>query len=112
MCGSFSGVKVDAPSFDAQKGSSVQRFFLLMGSAGLTYSFPYSCCCCCCCQGCELLLTKLDGVEGLSGVAVLAATSRPDLIDAALLWPGGLQCCCVAARRCAADIACVLPTMA
>jgi peroxin-1 len=35
------------------------------------------------------LLTELDGVEGLSGVAVLAATSRPDLIDAALLRPGG-----------------------
>jgi SpoVK/Ycf46/Vps4 family AAA+-type ATPase len=36
------------------------------------------------------LLTELDGVEGLSGVAVLAATSRPDLIDAALLRPGEL----------------------
>jgi hypothetical protein len=35
------------------------------------------------------LLTELDGVEGLTGVAVLAATSRPDLIDAALLRPGG-----------------------
>jgi hypothetical protein len=34
------------------------------------------------------LLTELDGVEGLTGVAVLAATSRPDLIDAALLRPG------------------------
>ncbi|WIA28210.1 hypothetical protein OEZ86_010771 [Tetradesmus obliquus] len=37
------------------------------------------------------LLTELDGVEGLSGVAVLAATSRPDLIDAALLRPGRLD---------------------
>eukprot|EP00878_Enallax_costatus_P027692 GHUV01029835.1.p1 GENE.GHUV01029835.1~~GHUV01029835.1.p1 ORF type:complete len:260 (+),score=71.63 GHUV01029835.1:605-1384(+) len=37
------------------------------------------------------LLTELDGVEGLTGVAVLAATSRPDLIDAALLRPGRLD---------------------
>jgi SpoVK/Ycf46/Vps4 family AAA+-type ATPase len=37
------------------------------------------------------LLTELDGVEGLTGVAVLAATSRPDLIDAALLRPGGYR---------------------
>jgi peroxin-1 len=37
------------------------------------------------------LLTELDGVEGLKGVAVLAATSRPDLIDAALLRPGRLD---------------------
>ncbi|KAK8392138.1 hypothetical protein O3P69_017623 [Scylla paramamosain] len=33
------------------------------------------------------LLTQMDGVEGLSGVYVLAATSRPDLIDPALLRP-------------------------
>jgi peroxin-1 len=37
------------------------------------------------------LLTELDGVEGLKGVVVLAATSRPDLIDAALLRPGRLD---------------------
>jgi SpoVK/Ycf46/Vps4 family AAA+-type ATPase len=37
------------------------------------------------------LLTELDGVEGLRGVAVVAATSRPDLIDAALLRPGRLD---------------------
>lgn len=36
-------------------------------------------------------LTELDGVEGLQGVTVLAATSRPDLIDPALLRPGRLD---------------------
>ena len=36
-------------------------------------------------------LTELDGVEGLTGVYVLAATSRPDLIDPALLRPGRLD---------------------
>ncbi|KAJ8273320.1 hypothetical protein GJAV_G00100240 [Gymnothorax javanicus] len=37
------------------------------------------------------LLTQLDGVEGLQDVYVLAATSRPDLIDPALLRPGRLD---------------------
>ncbi|ETW75050.1 AAA family ATPase, CDC48 subfamily [Heterobasidion irregulare TC 32-1] len=37
------------------------------------------------------LLTLMDGAEGLDGVYVLAATSRPDLIDPALLRPGRLD---------------------
>lgn len=37
------------------------------------------------------LLTELDGVEGLKGVVVVGATSRPDLIDPALLRPGRLD---------------------
>ena len=37
------------------------------------------------------LLTFLDGVEDRTGVYVLAATSRPDMIDAALLRPGRLD---------------------
>ncbi|RKF64450.1 Peroxisome biosynthesis protein PAS1 [Erysiphe neolycopersici] len=37
------------------------------------------------------ILTQMDGAEGLSGVYVLAATSRPDLIDPALLRPGRLD---------------------
>ena len=36
-------------------------------------------------------LTALDGVEGLKGVFVIAATSRPEMIDAALLRPGRLD---------------------
>jgi len=37
------------------------------------------------------LLTFLDGVETRSGVYVMAATSRPDLVDPALLRPGRLD---------------------
>ena len=37
------------------------------------------------------LLTQMDGAEGLTGVYVLAATSRPDMIDPALLRPGRLD---------------------
>eukprot|EP00731_Ephydatia_muelleri_P030263 Em0021g786a len=37
------------------------------------------------------LLTQLDGVEALQGVYILAASSRPDLIDPALLRPGRID---------------------
>lgn len=37
------------------------------------------------------MLTQMDGAESLDGVYVLAATSRPDLIDSALLRPGRLD---------------------
>ncbi|KAI7954507.1 hypothetical protein MJO28_004907 [Puccinia striiformis f. sp. tritici] len=48
------------------------------------------------------LLTQMDGAEGLEGVYVLAATSRPDLIDPALLRPGRLD----------KSLLCSMPTVA
>lgn len=36
-------------------------------------------------------LTEMDGVEELKGVVVMAATNRPDTIDAALMRPGRLD---------------------
>jgi cell division protease FtsH len=34
------------------------------------------------------LLTEMDGFEGNSGIIILAATNRPDVLDSALLRPG------------------------
>ncbi|MEA2004560.1 MAG: CDC48 family AAA ATPase [archaeon] len=34
------------------------------------------------------LLTEMDGLEGLDGVVVIAATNRPDIIDSGVLRPG------------------------
>ena len=34
------------------------------------------------------MLTELDGLEDLNDVVVIAATNRPDIVDAALLRPG------------------------
>lgn len=40
---------------------------------------------CGCCRVVNQLLTEMDGTDARSGVYVLAATNRPDIIDPALL---------------------------
>jgi ribosome biogenesis ATPase len=37
------------------------------------------------------LLTEMDGLDDRSGVFVIAATNRPDIIDPAMLRPGRLD---------------------
>ena len=34
--------------------------------------------------------TEMDGFEGNSGIIIIAATNRPDVLDSALMRPGGL----------------------
>ncbi|KAJ2521002.1 Peroxisome biosynthesis protein pex1 [Coemansia sp. RSA 1939] len=57
-------------------------------------------------------LTEMDGAEGLTGVYVLAATSRPDLIDPALLRPGRLDKALLCAMPDAEDRADILRRLA
>ncbi len=37
------------------------------------------------------LLTEMDGFEGNTGIIIIAATNRPDVLDAALLRPGRFE---------------------
>lgn len=34
------------------------------------------------------MLNEMDGIEGLKGVVIIAATNRPEIIDKALTRPG------------------------
>ena len=42
------------------------------------------------------LLVEIDGMDTVSGVIILAATNRPDVLDKALLRPGRFdqKCLC------------------
>lgn len=43
-----------------------------------------------CCRVVNQLLTEMDGIDGRTGVYLIAATNRPDIIDSALL-----RCLCL-----------------
>lgn len=45
----------------------------------------FECCVAACCRVVNQLLTEMDGIEGRTGVYLVAATNRPDIIDSALL---------------------------